>query len=109
MNDKTLEKLAQIQELIKQKEAIEKKLEALLSPEKVVALPSNFSINNEVQAIVKDAGETGIAASSILRSLQQKYPDYGIDRKKVASSLAYLKNTKKQVDLIGRGMYKVVG
>ena len=106
MNDKTLEKLAQIQELIKAKEAIERKLEALLSPEKVVALPPDFSLNNEVYAIVKTGGENGIASTSILRALQQKYPDYGIDRRKVASILAYLKNSKKQIDLIGRGMYR---
>ena len=107
MNDKTKERLAQLQELIKQKEEIEKKIEAILSPEKEVVLPPNFSMNAEVFNVVKDTGSTGIAKPSILHSLQVKYPDYRIDRKKVASALAYLKNTKKQVEIIERGMYKV--
>ncbi|GEM_PF-4787130 len=110
MQEKTKEKLNQLQKLIGQKEAIERKIEAILSPEKVVALPPDFSFNSEVLALIKDAGSNGIAATSILAVLTKKYPDYGIDRKKLASSLAYLKNSKKQIDSVTdkRGVYKLV-
>lgn len=108
MDDKTQQKINRIKELLKQQEAIQKELASLVSPEKIVALPPDFSINSEILAIISGAGNNGVTTSTIFRILQQKYPDYGIDRKKIASSLAYLKNTKKQIDLIGRGVYKMI-
>ncbi|MEK7564799.1 MAG: hypothetical protein AAB501_01005 [Patescibacteria group bacterium] len=105
MNQRAQQKLSQIQELIKQKEIIEKELESLLS-EKAVILPLGFSLNNEVLDLIKE-NINGIASTQILNTLLNKYPDYGIDRKKVASSLAYLKNTKKLIGQAGRGIYKL--
>jgi len=107
MNEDTKKKLDRIQELINQKGAIEKELEKLLSPEKVVAFPPNFSLNNEILEIIRNAGNKGTASKSILRALQQKYPDYGINRKQVASTLAYLKNTKKTLEILDRGIYRL--
>ena len=107
MNEKTKEKLDQLQALVKQKETLEKKIENLLSPEKKVTnLPPGFSINDEVSSIIKEAGATGTAAVNILSVLEKKFPSYGITSKKVASSLAYLKNVKKKVSKVGRGVYK---
>jgi hypothetical protein len=40
--------------------------------------------------------------------MKQKFPKYGIERAKVASALAYMKNTKKQIELISKGVYKSV-
>lgn len=108
MNDKTQEKLRRIQQLLAEKEKIDNELEALLAPEKVVALPPGFSLNSEVYQLIQESGASGIASTNILRALSQKYPDYGIDRKKVASSLAYLKNTKKNITDVARGVYRIV-
>ncbi|SRR5258708_7337915 len=107
MKDKTQERLARLQELIQERELIEREIEMLLSPEKEVVLPPGFSTNVEVLSVLKEAGSAGMAKSRVLKALQDKYPHYGIDQRKVASALAYLKNTKKQIALIGRGMYKV--
>jgi hypothetical protein len=108
MNEKTKDRLLQLQELIKEKEMIEKKIEALLSPEKEVVLPPDFSINAEILTVLKEAGVNGMPKSYLLKKLQLKYPNYGIDRRRVASALAYLKNTKKQIEILGRGMYRAV-
>jgi hypothetical protein len=108
MNEKTRDKLTTLQQLLREKEAIEKKIEAILSPEKGTLIPPDFSLNNEVLALTRGAESGGILAASILTILQKKFPDYSIDRKKVANSLAYLKNTKKLVMQSGRGAYKSI-
>lgn len=108
MSKSTEDKIKRIQQLLKDKEAIDAELDSLLNPEKEVVLPVGFSLNAEVIQIVDGAGATGIDSKKILTILKQKYPKYGIERTKVASALAYLKNNKKQIDLIGRGVYKSI-
>jgi transposase len=71
-------------------------------------LPVGFSLNNEVLAIVKSAGSQGIHGKRILAEMHERFPKYGIDRKRVASALAYLKNTRKEIGQVGRGVYKAV-
>lgn len=106
MNEDTLKKLSRIQSLLKDKERIEKELEKLLSPEKVIALPYSFSLKDEVLEVIKNTGTTGVSSQGILNIMQQKYPDYKIQRDQVASTLAYLKNTKKMIEIIDRGIYR---
>lgn len=101
------EKLKRIQELLEEQEKIKKELHSLVSNERESNLPENFSPNEEVFLIVKEAGEIGADAKTILRLLQKKYPKYEIGRIKVASALSYLKNTKKQLTKVGK-LYKVV-
>lgn len=107
MSKSTEEKIKKIQELVRRKEEIEAELDALLSPEKALILPVGFSLNNEVLSVIKEAGVSGIDTKSIVNYMRNKYPKYGIERSKVASVLAYLKNNKKQIDLIGRGVYRI--
>lgn len=102
MNEDTIKKLSQIQSLLKEKERIDKELEKLLSPEKVVALPQSFSLKAEVFDVIKNTGVNGVSSQGVLSTLQQKYPDYKIQRDQVASTLAYLKNTKKMIEKIGK-------
>lgn len=106
LDEKAQRKLSELQSLLRQREEIELKIADILNPERVVALPSNFTLNDEVLTVVKEAGGKGISKLDILHMLQKKYPSYGIDRKRVASSLAYLKNGKKEVEIIGRATYK---
>ena len=109
MKKNTEEKLAKVQELLKKKEGIERELDILLSPEKEFFMPPDFSLNDEVLSIIRDSGASGISVLRIVAKLTEKYPNYPIERKRVASSLAYLKNTKKQIESAGRAMYKITG
>ena len=108
MDDKTQQKLTKLQDLLEKKKLIDLEISAILSPERVVALPPNFSLNNEIHKIVQEASGAGISKTEILQSMKNRFSTYGIDRKKVASALAYLKNTKKSVEIIGRGMYRAL-
>lgn len=107
MDQDTSKKLEEIQQLLEQKKEIESKIEKLLSPEKQIVIPSDFSLNNEVLSLVKESGENGIPVLIIVDRIREKFPSYGIDRKKIASSIAYLKNTKKLIEKAGRGVYKI--
>jgi len=102
------EKLAEIQRLLKERDSINERLRMLVEPEKVAVLPVGFSMNSEVLNVVQNGGMGGVSAKDILKILDKKYPTYGIDRKRVASALAYLKNTKKSVTQKARGVYVVV-
>ena len=108
MDKKTIEKLKEVQELLAEKERIEKRLEEMFSPEKHVVLPAEFSLNEEILKIIRDFGDNGAHTKQVLQTLRQSFPDYGMNRKRVASGLAYLKNTKKQIEIIGRGMYRII-
>jgi len=92
---------------IKQKNEIESQIESLLSSEKQIVMPSNFSLNNEILSLLKESGENGIPVLALVDKMQEKFPTYGMDRKKVASSVAYLKNTKKMIEKAGRGVYRI--
>jgi hypothetical protein len=100
-----LKKINDLQETIKD---AQKKLEALLYPEKSVVLPSDFSMNAEVLTIIKESGDGGIEIKHLLKTMQDKFSKYGIDRRKLASSLAYLKNGKKVITSVGHGRYKAL-
>jgi|SRR3989344_2094628 len=100
------EKKARIKELLQQQEEIENELRTLLEPERVVMLPRGFSTSEEVLNVVRDAGPTGITSQEVLQTMQKKYPG-AIDREKVASALAYLKNGTKSVENPERGVYRV--
>ena len=99
------DKEKQIRELLAQKDEIDRKLQAILEPRSVAVLPRGFSINVEVFRLIKESGDSGISAQELLHSIQKQYGE-GIDRKKVASSLAYLKNTKETIEQTGRGVYR---
>jgi len=107
MNQDIQKKLAELQNLIEQKKEIEDKIAKILCPEERVKIivPSDFSLNNEVFKIIQESGNGGIAILSLVSKLKEKFPSYGIDRKKIASSVAYLKNTKKQIESLGRSVY----
>jgi len=102
------EKLAEIQRLLRERDQINERLRLLVEPEKVAVLPVGFSMNAEVFRVVQNGGAAGVSAKEILKILDKQYPTYGIDRKRVASALAYLKNSKKSVDQKERGVYVVV-
>jgi len=103
------EKLRKIQKLLEQKKGIDAQLKALLQPEKTVtSLPRGFSMSEEVLRIVRDAGTQGVHSQEILHKLQSQYHD-SIDREKVASALAYLKNAKKAIGQASRGVYRIIG
>lgn len=98
------EKIKRVQDLLTKKEAIEKELEDIFAPQTI--LPANFSLNDEVFRVLQESGHRGTQTQQITLVLRKKYPHYGIDRKRVASTLAYLKNTKKRIELIGRSTYR---
>ncbi len=100
------DKLEEVKQLLRQKEDIERRLKAIFEPERVAVLPSGFSINNEIFGIVASAGQGGISAQDVLSTMKKKHPTFGIDRKRIASALAYLKNGKKSVEQTGRGIYR---
>ncbi len=107
MQRKAQEKIERIQELLDQKRKIDTELEGLVMTEAIFT-PMDFVLNDEVLNIIREAGQKGIAALRIWTVLKEKYPIYGIDRKKIASSLAYLKNRKRQIVQAGRGIYRIV-
>lgn len=108
MDDKTQKILSKIQELDKKRKLIEEELKMLLYPEKKSPIPYDFSIADEVFAVIKESGGKGIEIPAILKTITSQYPDYGIDRTKIASALAYLKNTKEKIEQIDRGIYRAV-
>lgn len=108
MQESSQKKLAEILKINNEIARLNQRLEELLS-EKQVVLPSDFSLNDEVLRVLQGTGENGMQTKQIAQVLNQKFPNYGIDRKKVASTLAYLKNIKKKIDLIGRSTYKAMG
>lgn len=105
MKQETYNKLEKIQELLKKKEAIERELENLLG-EKTPILPPSFSLNVEVVAVVRESSGA-LSADDILAALVQKYPAYGLEKKRINSALVYLTNKKHSLERVGRGMYKV--
>ncbi len=110
MKNETEEKLKRITELLKKKDQIEQELEKMLNPQKVVALPHGFSLNDEIMKVVEDFAdkESGtITSKKIFDILTGKYPDYKIERTKVNIALTYLKGDyKKLLESAGRGIYK---
>lgn len=105
MDQKTLKRLEELQGLIRQKEEIEARIARLLSPTPKADLPDDFSLNDEVLRLIQEKPE-GISAKEILKELSRQYPSHGIDRQRISSSLAYLKNRKKLIETIGHGLYK---
>lgn len=101
------QKLEQIQELLRQKTEIERKLEELLQPQIKNSLPVGFSVYKEVLSIIHENASSPISRPEIVAKLGEKYPDLGIDKGKVASALAYLKNDLKKVKIVARGLYKL--
>lgn len=110
MKNDTQEKLNKLTELLKEKDRIEQEIEKLLSPQRVMALPQGFSLNDEIMKVVEDFAnkEDGtITSKKIFDKLSEKYPGYGIERTKVNIALTYLKsNYKKLLESVARGIYK---
>ena len=102
------DKKNRLQELFAQQREIEQEIERLLSPETVVALPADFSLNSEVTNIVNEH-PTGITTKQIFANLTNKFPTYSIERKRVNSSIVYLSNSKKLIKRIGQGIYTPSG
>ena len=105
MNEQAVKKLEEINQLQAQISVLQEKLEMLLDEKKVV-LPTDFSVINEVLKILQES-KNPLHTKEITRELIRKFPSYGIDRKKVAAALVYLKNTKKKITGVGRGVYQV--
>ncbi|NTW75461.1 MAG: hypothetical protein HGB34_01010 [Candidatus Moranbacteria bacterium] len=106
MKKEALEKLRRIQELTEHIDKLQRELESLVMPEKVVAPPIGFSQSEEILRIVRNAGSPGISRSAILIELKKGFPQLSFDRKQVASALAYLKNSKREIESIARGFYR---
>ena len=100
-------KLDEVQKLLKDKERIDKRLKELLqASDNTTTLPRGFSMQSEVLKLIEGASAQGISAQEILQAIEKQY-GMEIDRKKVASALAYLKNGKKQIEKLGRGIYRL--
>ena len=106
MNEQATKKLEEINNLQKQIAKLQQRLEELLDEKKVV-LPSNFSIINEVFKVLEESN-TPLHTKEIMKTLMNEFPSYGIDRKKIASALVYLKNNKRKITSVGRGVYSVI-
>lgn len=108
MDQNIQKKLAELQTLLAQQKAIEGRIAEILSPEEKlkIIIPSGFSLNSEVLKFIQEAGDAGIAVVDLTKKIQTKFPEYGMDRKKIASAVAYLKNTKKQIESAGRSLYR---
>ena len=106
MNEKAVKKLKEINELQNQIGDLQRRLEELLDESKVV-LPNDFSVINEVLKILEEE-KRAIHTKDITKELIKRFPSYGIERKKVAAALVYLKNTKKKITGVGRGVYQVI-
>lgn len=104
MKNVVQKKIDEIQDLLQKKADIERRLEELLAPSPKPILPNDFSLNDEILKIVRE-NFGGISRQEITRKLQHAFPSYGIDIKKIASSLAYLKNRKNRIRKIGHGQY----
>lgn len=107
MKQETQSKLDRILALKQTIDAAQKEIEELLSPKEVPVLPPDFSLSEEVGQLIVEYGEKGVSKRLLLERLQRKYPDYGLDNKQLSSSLAYLKNTKKEIESVDRGIYRV--
>lgn len=103
------ERLAKILELQATIEKAQASLEELLVPTPITPPPPGFSYSEEVLSIIIESGDSGVARSDILIKLQSKYPEFGknVDIKQIAATLAYLKNVKKRIDVLARGVYKI--
>lgn len=101
------EKLKKIESLIEQRNKINEELKSLVSDNMPGhKVPANFSLNDEVLEIVEGSGESGIAVPDIKEAILGKFPNYGLNRVKISSTLAYLKNTKHSIDKgEGRAVY----
>ena len=108
MDDKTRQKLHKLEGLMRQRDEIEKEIASIINPGKAGSLPSSFILNDEVLKLLQENGVSGLDKRAILRLLQDKYPAYGINRTQVASTLAYLKNAKHQVEIVRRGVYRSI-
>jgi len=108
-NYKNIEtKMKRAEEIIKQKNALDEELRELFVADNQAELPMGFSWNDKVLEVLKEAGSNGLDRKRILAELERKYGQYGVDRTKIASSLTYLKNNKKQIIQIGRGVYRAI-
>lgn len=99
-------KLAEIDKLREEIALREARLKELLYPEKAVLLPADFSINDEILRILGKS-KASVSADEIYRTLNKDYPKYKLDKKRVASALAYLKNKKKEIVSAGYGKYEL--
>ena len=102
------EKEARLKALFAEQDRIKAEIRTLLEPERIAVVPRGFSASTEVLRLVEAAGQEGISSQELLEKLQKQYPDYGIDREKVASALAYAKNEKHAIEIIARGVYRTV-
>jgi len=106
MDKQTQDKLAEILRINTEIEKLQAQLAKLLNPEKQ-ALPAGFSLTNEVFNVLKESQEA-LHTRQILQEMKKRHPSYtSIDRKRVASTLAYLKREDKIESGEGRGTYKV--
>lgn len=106
------QKRKRIQELEKQIKDAEDAIYELLEPAKEqqkaidppTPLPEGFSVNEKVLEVII-ANPEGISKEDIRIAIKNS-SNVDVTSGQVQSALAYLKNTKKLLRIIGRGMYK---
>lgn len=107
MNSKVREdRLNEIMKIRAEIQSLEKRLDALLFPEKAVTLPENFSVIGEVVTILGE-NPLGLTTGQIHGTVKARFPKYGITPKRIASAVAYLKKRKRVVQT-GRGEYRLL-
>lgn len=108
MNGEIETRLKEIDKLRNEIQERESRLNALLFPAKEVQVlfPAGFSLNNEILDVLGKA-KGAVSTDALHGSLTDKYPKYNIDKKRVLSALAYLKNVKKEIESAGYGKYRV--
>jgi len=108
MKQTTQNKLAELQRLIREKEEIEKKIEMILEPEKIIAPPANFNLTNEIVKVVQIRPQR-ISTDEIFEGVIKNWPDLNIPRRKVNSTIVYLKNKENPpIEQVERGVYRIV-
>ena len=105
MRNDIAEKEKQLKELFAQKAEIQAKIDRLLSPETIVAPPSDFNLNDEIVGIIGD-NANGVTVDSIFSQINSKWADLKIPRKKVNAALVYLFKRKKVLERTGKGIYR---
>jgi uncharacterized coiled-coil DUF342 family protein len=110
LEEKREERLKEITELTKQREAINAKLNFLTgvtdginTKSTETPIPEGFSITKEVETLFQEHPQLRILQATAL--LKKKFPQYQIERRKVHSSLVYLAERGKAKKEEERGLF----
>lgn len=103
------QKRARIKLLEREIEEREKEIHELLEvpkPSEISsALPDGFALTENIFSVIQMAYPNGIDKEGIRQNIKNAH-GISISNSQIQSSLAYLKNTKDLLEIVGRGLYK---